>query len=213
MELPPFKWPRSASEIEAQAKQVEEATALALDAVAAVPDDAISFDTVIAPLMAPPHFKTNPLVCQAKFMQHCSTDAAVRDAADAAGTKFAALKASGRTRADVYAKVKKFSDSAACQALSEFNAHFVKAIVGSFERSGLGLSAAQQAELKDLRAKDAACCASFKKNLGEDATALKFQPAELGGCDAAWIAERTDAAGEVTITLKYPDLIPVLSEL
>ena len=44
-----------------------------------------TFASVIAPLMAPPHYKTNPLVCQSKFLAHCSTVPEVRAAAEAAG--------------------------------------------------------------------------------------------------------------------------------
>ena len=52
-----------------------------------------TFASVIAPLMAPPHYKTNPLVCQSKFLAHCSTVPEVRAAAEAAGKAFAAFKA------------------------------------------------------------------------------------------------------------------------
>lgn len=60
------------SQIAALAAAVEAESAAVLDAVAAVDDAAVSFANVIEPLMAVPHFKTNPAVCQAKFLQHCS---------------------------------------------------------------------------------------------------------------------------------------------
>lgn len=47
--------------------------------------------------------------------------------------------------------------------------------------------------------------------MAEDKTALRFKPEDLKGCPDEWIAERTDdATGEVVVTLKYPDIIPVL---
>ena len=97
-----------------------------LDAVAAVPDADVTFDNVIAPLMAPPNFKTNPLICQSKFLQHCSTDAALREAAEEAGKKFAAFKADARRRSDVYAKVTAYAATAEAKALPYYQAHFVQ---------------------------------------------------------------------------------------
>lgn len=214
--LPPFRWPRTVDEIQQQVRTVEAASKQALDAVAAVADGHETFENVIEPLMSVPHYKTNPMVCQAKFLQHCSTQPEVRAAADAAGTAFAALKASGRTRADVYSKVKAFSVSAACAGLSKHNSHFVSSLLASFEASGLGLSTEEQARLQELRETDAAVCSAFKKNLAEDTTALFFAAEELDGVDPKWVAERTQPeggsqAGQVKVTLKYPDLLPVLS--
>lgn len=215
-DLPPFRWPRTVDEIQQQVRTVEAASKQALDAVAAVADGHETFENVIEPLMSVPHYKTNPMVCQAKFLQHCSTQPEVRAAADAAGTAFATLKARGRTRADVYRKVKAFSVSAACAGLSKHNSHFVSSLLASFEASGLGLSTEEQARLQELREKDAAVCSAFKKNLAEDTTALFFAAEELDGVDPKWVAERTQPeggsqAGQVKVTLKYPDLLPVLS--
>jgi Zn-dependent oligopeptidase len=179
-DLPPFQWPRTADEIKKQFSMVEAASKQTLDAVAAVADGQETFANAIEPLMTVPHYKTNPLVCQAKFSQHCSTQPEIRAAADAAGTAFAALKARGRTRADVYRKVKAFSASAASAGLSTHNAHFVSSLLTSFERSGLGLlSAEEQAKLQELRDRDAVVCSAFKKNLAEDTTALFFTAEEL----------------------------------
>jgi hypothetical protein len=60
-------------------------TQAVLNAVAAVPDDAVTFESVVEPLMAVPHYKTNKAVCESKFLQHCSTDPELRAAADQAG--------------------------------------------------------------------------------------------------------------------------------
>ena len=54
-----------------------------------------------------------------------------------------------------------------------------------------------------------ACCAAYKKTLAEDATWRSFAVSELEGCGDAWIAERLKE-GRVSVSLKYPDLLPVL---
>jgi hypothetical protein len=124
LDLPPFDWPTTAAAIEASAEAVLAAAAANLDAVAAVPDAEVSFANVIRPLMLAPNYKTNHLVCQSKFQQHCSTDEAVRTAAEEAGKKFAAFKAAAKTRADVYAKVEAFAATAAAAALPAYEARF-----------------------------------------------------------------------------------------
>ena len=188
------------------------AAAANLDAVAAVPDAEVSFANVIRPLMLAPNYKTNHLVCQSKFQQHCSTDEAVRAAAEEAGKKFAAFKAAAKTRADVFAKVEAFAATPAAGALPTYEAHFVSALQQDFKRGGLALSDEDRAKLQQLLDADAAACAAFGKNLGDDATTLFFKPAQLEGLPSSFIAERTGDDGLVKLTLKYPDLIPVMGQ-
>lgn len=127
--------------------------------VAAVADADLSFVTVIEPLMSIAHYKTDQRVCEAKFLQHCSTDPELRAAADKAGTTFAAVKAKARTRDDVYARVKAYSSTPEAATLSPFQAHFVKAILDGFERSGLALNPQKREELQALRDADTSVCA------------------------------------------------------
>jgi Zn-dependent oligopeptidase len=88
----------------------------------------------------------------------------------------------------------------------------VNAIVADFERGGLALDPAQRARLQELLDADAACCAAYGSNLGNDSTKLIFKPAELAGCAQSYIADRQNTAtGEVEVTLKYPDLLPILA--
>mmetsp|Transcript_77206 Transcript_77206/g.136759 ORF Transcript_77206/g.136759 Transcript_77206/m.136759 type:complete len:722 (+) Transcript_77206:83-2248(+) len=211
LELPPFEWPRSAAEIEVLVEKILADATASLDAIAAVPDDEVSYENVVAPLVAQPHYKTNPLICQAKHLQHCSTNAAIREAATKAGTALAAGKKKVKERADVYAKVKLFSATDAAKALPAYEAYFLRAVLSDFERSGLSLSAEQKTELRGLLDADAEVCSKFKTNLGEDKTKLTFDEKELEGCEPDFIKERVDAeSGKVVLTLKYPDILPVM---
>ncbi|CAK0829247.1 unnamed protein product, partial [Prorocentrum cordatum] len=127
-DMPPFAWPRTVQEIESMVEKVVTDAKANLDAVAALPESELTFEKVIRPLMEAPNFKTNPLVCQAKHLQHCSTDASLREAASKAATAFAACKKEGKTRADVYAQVKAFAATPEAKALPPYEAHFVSAI-------------------------------------------------------------------------------------
>ena len=44
----------------------------------------------------------------------------------------------------------------------------------------------------------------------EDNTRISLSPGELEGCDADWVKEKTGEGGAVELTLKYPDILPVL---
>lgn len=175
-------------------------------------DKELTFENCILPLMCNPCYKTNSLVCQAKHLQHCSTDEVIREAATKATTAFANMKKESKTRKDVYATVKKFSEQAdSMSKLGEYEKHYVGAILETFERGGLGLNEADAEKLSKLLADDAEVCNKYKTNLGEDKTKLEFEAAQLEGCDEDWIKEKTDKdSGKVVLTLKYPDILPVL---
>lgn len=71
---------------------------------------------------------------------------------------------------------------------------------------------ADRAELQRLLDADSACCSSYGSNLGSDATRLRFKPEELAGCPESFLKDRTDeASGDVVLSLKYPDTIPVMN--
>ncbi|KAL3920239.1 MAG: hypothetical protein SGARI_006993, partial [Bacillariaceae sp.] len=210
--VPPIVWLLTPDAIAAQTEEILKDTQANLDAIAAVPLDEVTFDNTIAKLMTPPNYKTNPQVAACKFLQHCSTDPNIREAASAAGKQFANSRVEGRMRQDVYERVKAFSESATkVAALTDYQKYFVQAAKEDFERAGLALPTEQAQKLKQRLEQDAAVCSEFGKNLGSDATKLYFTPAELQGCSEDFIKDRLgkDEEGKCTITLKYPDIIPI----
>lgn len=214
--VPPIVWLLTPKEIEESSEKILADTKANLDAIAAVPLTDVTFDNTIAKLMTPPNYKTNPQVAACKFLQHCSTDAAIREAASAAGKKFAASRVQGRMRKDVYERVKAFSEkieqaAGAMETLTDYQKHFVQAAKEDFERAGLALPEEEAQKLKELLEQDAAVCSEYGKNLSSDDTKLFFDPAELKGCSEDFIKERfsKDQEGKCTITLKYPDIIPI----
>ena len=153
-DAPPFRWPRTPDAVDAAVAQVVEEQKRVLDEVAALGADPanLTFARVITPLMHLPCYKTNPLVCQAKHLQHCSPDPVVREAATKATTVLAKCKKESKTRKDVYEVVRAFNDAAKAgkvEAPTDYEAHFVRTILLGFERGGLGLSEADAAKLKE----------------------------------------------------------------
>ena len=155
----------------------------------------LTYASVVRPLQLAPNYKTNPLVCQSKFLQHCSTNPVLRAAAEDAGARFAAFKAASRRRADVFAAVEAYAATAEAAALPAYERHFLDALLADFRRGGLGLrSDAERGELQRLLDADTACCSRYKTNLNDDATALHFAPEELRGLPQSFIDERAVAA-------------------
>ena len=210
-DVPPIVWALTPSEIKSRTDAILEETRSNLDEVASVPLEDVTFANTVAKLMTPPNYKTNPSVCAVKFLQHCSTDADVRAAAQDAGKRLAASRVEGRMRKDVYERVRAFSQTEECASLGEYDSHFVRAALKDFERAGLALSDEDGAKLRALLERDAAICSEYGSNLGGDTTKLFFTPEELEGCGEEFIKERLgrDKEGMCTVTLKYPDIIPI----
>ena len=135
----------------------------------------------------------------------------MREAASQAGNDFAKSRVIGRMRKDVYERVKAFSQTKECEGLDPYNSHFVTAVLQDFERAGLALSEEDGKKLQQLLEQDAAVCDEYKKNLGNDDTKLFFNEDQLKGCSEDFIKDRLgkDEEGKCTITLKYPDIIPI----
>ena len=162
VDLPPFQWDTTVEQIEADAQQVLEDAEATLDAVANA-SEPLTYAKVVRPLQLAPNYKTNPLLCQSKFLQHCSTDPEIRAAAEEAGTQFAAFKASSRRRADVYQKVQEYAETQEAKGLGTYERHFLDALLADFRRGGLGLASdAERTELQRLLDADTACCSKYK---------------------------------------------------
>mmetsp|Transcript_32285 Transcript_32285/g.69109 ORF Transcript_32285/g.69109 Transcript_32285/m.69109 type:complete len:724 (+) Transcript_32285:237-2408(+) len=211
-EVPPFVWPRTIKDVEDATEEVKAATKTVLDQLSALKEEDLTFDNLIKPLMQAPYYKTNPLVAQSKHLQHCSPDPVIREASSKASTVFAGLKKEGKTRKDIYKLVKAYSEKPEAKSLPEYEAHFLTSILAVFERSGLALSEAEAAKLSQMLDQDVEVCTKFKKNIGEDTTKVIFKPTDLQGCDESFVKERTNEAGDVVISLKMPDILPILEE-
>ena len=210
-DVPPIVWLLTPDAIEAKTKEILEATKANLDEIGTLDLDEVSFDNTVAKLMTPPNYKTNPSIAACKFLQHCSTDPSIREAATKAGKAFSASRVEGRMRKDVYERVKAFSETDAAKELDDYHRHFLQASLKDFERAGLALSDEDGTKLKSLLEQDAAVCSEYGRNLGSDTTKLFFTSEELDGCGEDFIRERLgkDEEGKCTITLKYPDIIPI----
>mmetsp|Transcript_21450 Transcript_21450/g.27915 ORF Transcript_21450/g.27915 Transcript_21450/m.27915 type:complete len:756 (+) Transcript_21450:22-2289(+) len=224
-DLPPFKWKVSVEDIKTSTQQVLDDAESNLNNIA-LNKLKPTFENTIRPLMLSPNYKTNHLVCQSKFLQHASPNSDIREISEEAGKKFASFKASARMRSDVYEKVllyhtnlnnnneKEKKDKEEEKELSNHQKHFIESILNDFKKGGLDLDEEKRNQLQTLLSQDTKCCAQYKNNLGEDSTQLVFTRAELRGLPESFMDERVDPTDKnsIILYLKYPDIIPVLSQ-
>ena len=162
--VPPILWLLTPQLIHETTHHILEATKTNLDAIAAVPLDEVTFDNTILPLMTPPNYKTNPQVAACKFLQHCSTNPAVRDAAAMAGKALAASRVEARMRKDVYERVVAFHNRPELvEKLTPYQQHFVTAIKDDLERSGLAFRTIKHSYSKNCSKRTPKCVANLAR--------------------------------------------------
>eukprot|EP01059_Diplonema_ambulator_P015172 TRINITY_DN26278_c0_g1_i1.p1 TRINITY_DN26278_c0_g1~~TRINITY_DN26278_c0_g1_i1.p1 ORF type:complete len:677 (+),score=209.01 TRINITY_DN26278_c0_g1_i1:31-2031(+) len=211
MEEGEMMWPESAGEIEDRVLQITAATESTWNNIGSMKEgEKLTYSKVVAPLVTIANYKTNPLVCEAKFLQHCSPNPAIREAAWRAGETFKKLRRKGRMREDVFRTVKRYAKQRTEQ-LDSMQLHFLESIMRDFTRSGLSMSPQDRNRLEHLRVEETKLCKRYNANVGEDTTVLKFKPHELEGLGKAYTVPRMDKNGDVCVGLKYPDVMPVMT--
>ena len=205
-----LRWPREEGEVRERVERLTAETELEWDRIASLSDEELTYENVILPLVTSSAFKTNPLVCEAKFLQHCSPNSTIRMAASRAGASIKQLRRKGRTRCDVYNTVQRYQRTLT-SPLPPTQAHFLSAVTRDFRRSGLHLSETQRVQLEALRRRETDLCRQYNANVGQDQTILTFRPEELDGVGAAFVDAHRTAPGEVSVSVRYHDVMPIIS--
>lgn len=125
-----------------------------------------------------------PLPAPSPPGQHCSTDEAIRSAAEEAGKAFAAFKAAAKTRDDVFAKVQAYAASAKCTEETGGDAY-----VGS-----------PGCETFFAQSRARACCSSFGDSLHR--YKAHFVAALVSDFKRGGLALSTEERKELQVTLK-----------
>uniref|UniRef100_A0A7S4C954 Peptidase M3A/M3B catalytic domain-containing protein n=1 Tax=Eutreptiella gymnastica TaxID=73025 RepID=A0A7S4C954_9EUGL len=170
----------------------------------------MSYETVVLPLLKPPNYKTNPMVAEAKFYQHCGTDPQIRKVCQENGTRLSKARVQFRMRKDVYDVLDKYAATPEAAALPETEKWFLDSLLADFKRSGLALDDAARTKLEELLAADSEACSEYSGNVANDATKVVYTRAELEGVPEDFLDSHKDDDGNIVVTLKGPDLLPVL---
>eukprot|EP01060_Flectonema_neradi_P034585 TRINITY_DN610_c2_g1_i2.p1 TRINITY_DN610_c2_g1~~TRINITY_DN610_c2_g1_i2.p1 ORF type:complete len:416 (+),score=40.48 TRINITY_DN610_c2_g1_i2:49-1296(+) len=209
--VPGLVWPKTVQEIEERVKTVTNESTATWDGIGQLGEEDLTYENVVEPLICISNYKTNPMVCEAKFLQHCSPVPELRAAASKAGAVFKKLRRTGRMRMDVYKTVARYKEKST-ESLTRSQRHFLTRIMRDFSKSGLHLEPSQRTKLETIMAQESDLCRRYTAAVGEDKTTLLLTEEQLLGVPQEWLKSRSDQKGKYLVSLKYPDIVMVMSK-
>ncbi|CAM6010102.1 unnamed protein product [Sphagnum balticum] len=199
---------QSASEILKQADRMIALSQSVHDAVAAVPLDEVSYETVIAPL-ANLEAEEFAVVQGCVFPSLVAVSKDVRNASAEAEKKIDAHNVKCSMREDVYLVVKAYA--AKKETLSPQAQRFVDRLIRDYERLGLNLNADTRRKVEFLKTTIGELCIEFQQNMNEENRRLYFTEEELAGLPKNFIQDlKTGKDNKLEVTLKYPHYFPIM---
>ncbi|XP_024541630.1 probable thimet oligopeptidase isoform X2 [Selaginella moellendorffii] len=154
------------------------------DAVAAVPLDQVTYESVIEPLerLEADEFMA---VQSCVFPSLVNPARDVRDASVKAEKMFEAYNAKCRLREDVYRVVKAYAEKK--EDLPPETLRFVNHLVRDYERLGLHLAPEMRSEVDKIKKTIGELCITFQKNLAQLNEVLLFNEDELAGLPITFV--------------------------
>eukprot|EP00033_Pygsuia_biforma_P004513 GCRY01004953.1.p1 GENE.GCRY01004953.1~~GCRY01004953.1.p1 ORF type:complete len:675 (-),score=152.86 GCRY01004953.1:430-2454(-) len=202
----PFK--ASASELKGLVKTALEKLKSAGDSIAQIPDGQHSFDNVVL-LLEKTKMEVQPVFAAVKFHSKLNPNKEERDAAAEREKEISTFLADHKMRKDVYDSFLAFLNTQ--PKLDSLPERLVNKLSDTFKRDGLHLDEATRKQVNQLTKDITNYSVDYLKLLGEDATSLTFRLEELEGMPARFMEEHAaNEDGTVTLTMKYPDYLPVL---
>src|SRR5207244_4375668 len=89
---------------------------------------------------------------------------------------------------------------------------FQKKVLREFERRGVHADEVSRKRLERLHGAAVEASQTFARNIRDEVRTFEVDPAELAGLPPDFLAtHRPGAGGKVSITTKYPDLVPIMA--
>ena len=148
---------------------------------------------------------------QAQLIQSVHPDAAMRDAAEKVSQKASALNTEVSLNRSVFDAIRALDMTAGprgAEAPGETES-YVKRLLRDFRLAGVDKDEATRKRIQALRDEIGQ---AFDRNIRGDLRTVKTDARELEGLPRDYIARHTpDAKGQITLTIDYPDSLPVFS--
>lgn len=188
-----------------------EADALIERTVASV--DAPSFDATMRPLDLAGIAALGGYA-RGAFMAYVHTDAAVRDAGQAAEEAVRKWNVGLPFREDLYRAVRAFADTPEAAALEGERKRLLEFWLRDFRRAGHELAPEGKAELESLRQRLVELEVAFARNINDDQEGIEVTREQLGGLPDDYIERLSpgSAAGTYKVSIKGPELVPFLAQ-
>ncbi|MCC6907388.1 MAG: Zn-dependent oligopeptidase [Phycisphaerales bacterium] len=185
---------------------IEDAIAQADKAVAAiiaVPDEKRTFENTLGAiddLLARLDGGTN----MAQFMAYVSTDAAERDASNAAQLRIESWMIDLSKNEDLYHAVKAYASTD--PKLSGERARLLEHTLRDYRRAGMELPKEQRDKLTEIEKTLSELAIQFQTNIREDETVVAVTRDELAGVPEEFINSRSRTGDLYVITMDYPSV-------
>ena len=145
---------------------------------------------------------------QAELIRSVHPDAKVREIAEKVSQRAAALATELSLNRDVFDAIKALDVSAADAETK----HYVQRLLRDFRLAGVDKDEAARKRIQALRDELVEIGQAFDRNIREDLRTVKTDAAELEGLPRDYITRhKPDADGKITLTIDYPDALPVFS--
>jgi thimet oligopeptidase len=148
------------------------------------------------------------------FMARVHTDAAVRDAGQAAEEKLTKYQVELPFRPELAAAVRAYAETPDAAALAGERRRLLEHWLRDFRRAGHDLAEGDRHEVQRLRQRLVELEVAFQRNADEFQDGLDLTRAELAGLDEAYIARLRPGsrAGTYRVSLDYPEVFPFLDQ-
>jgi len=151
---------------------------------------------------------------QAQLIQSVHPDAAMRDAAEKVSQKASALNTEVSLNRSVFDAIQALDVTAArrsAEAPGETE-YYLKRLLRDFRLAGVDKDEATRKRIQALRDELTEIGQAFDRNIRGDLRTVKTDARELEGLPRDYIARHApDGKGQITLTIDYPDSLPVFS--
>jgi Zn-dependent oligopeptidase len=148
------------------------------------------------------------------FMAYVHTDAAVRDAGQAAEEAFSKWNVALPFREDLYRAVRAFADTPEAAALEGEQKRLLEFWLRDFRRAGHELAPEDKAELEKLRERLVELEVAFARNINDDQRSIEVTREDLAGMSDDYIERLSpgDKPGTYKVSVKRPERVPFMAQ-
>jgi len=145
---------------------------------------------------------------QAELIRSVHPDAKVRETAEKVSQRASALATEVSLNRDVFDAIKALDVSAADAETK----YYVQRLLRDFHLAGVDKEEATRKRIQALRDELIEIGQAFDRNIREDLRTVKTDPSDLEGLPRDYITRhKPDGDGKITLTIDYPDALPVFS--